>query len=74
MGETGIGDLARRGEDTERDGQIETAGLLGQIGRRQIHRNTFGGEFKSGVVQGGADPVACLLDFGIRQADQRDAR
>lgn len=51
------------------NGQVEAAGLLGQVRRRQVDRDAPGREIEVGVLDGGAHPVARLLHLGFGQAD-----
>ena len=63
------------GQDAERDRQVEAAGLLGQVGRRQVDRDALVvREREAAVGQRGAHTLARLLDLGVGQTDQREAR
>jgi hypothetical protein len=64
-------DLAGRGQDTERDGQIEAARFLRQVSRRQVDGDAARRHLEAYVLQGGADPVFCLAHLGVGQADNR---
>ena len=47
----------------------------GQVGRCEADRHALVvREFEPARLQGGADPLARLLDFGVGQTDQREAR
>ncbi len=63
-------DLPRGDQDAQCDGQVEAAGFLGQVRRREIDGNASRREFEVAVLDGGADAVACFLDLGVGQADQ----
>src|SRR5216684_9367108 len=62
-------ELVRGGEDAERDGQIESAALLGELRRSEIDRDAPRWKVEARVYEGGAHPVAALLHFGVRQTD-----
>ena len=66
-------DLIRGSENAQRDRQIEAPALLGQIGGRQIDRDTPLRKFELAGLDGGAHTVARLAHFGIRQANQVEA-
>ena len=66
-------ELARGGQNTQRDRQVEAAALLGQVRRCQVDRDPPGREFETGIDQCGADPVLALLDRGFRQSNDRQA-
>ena len=73
--ERGHIDLTARREDTQRDRQIEAAGFLRQIGRRQIDRDALVvWKLQAAVQQRCAHPLARFLHFGIGQPDQREVR
>jgi hypothetical protein len=56
-------------QDAQRNRQVETAGLLGQIGGRQVDRDAPVGKFELAVEQCRAHALAALADFGIGQPD-----
>ena len=67
-------DLPAGREDAHGDRQVETPGILGQIGGRKVHDDLLvGRKLQSRVLQRRAHPLARLLDFDVRQAHQREA-
>lgn len=48
------------GQDAWRDGQVEAAAFLGQVGRRQIHRQLAGGQVEPGVDERAPEPILAL--------------
>src|SRR6185503_5506241 len=62
-------ELAARGEDPERDRQIEAARVLRQLGRREIDRDAARGKLEMRMVERGPYTVACLAHLGIRESD-----
>jgi len=60
---------ADRGEQPERDGQIEMRTLLGQVGGRQIDRDPLGRKRQSDRRQRRAHPLAAFCDGLVRQSD-----
>ena len=54
------------------DGQVERGTRLAQIGRREVDRDPAGRERETAVADRAADPLASLLERGIRQADDRE--
>ena len=68
-------DLPGRGQDAERDRQVEAARFLRQVGRRQADRDPLVvRELEAAGLQRRAHPLARLLDFGVGQTHQREAR
>ena len=68
-------DLPARREDAERNWQVEAAGFFRQVGGREVDGDALvRGKLKPAVLDCGAHPLARFLDFGIGQADQREAR
>jgi hypothetical protein len=66
-------DLAAGRQDAQRDRQVEAAGVLGKVGRREVDGDSFvGREVQPGVLDGGAHAFAGLLDLGFGQPDQRE--
>ena len=61
-------------QQAERDGQVEMAALLEQIGGRQINRDALGRQGQAEGAEGGAHPLAGLGDRLIGQADHREGR
>ena len=73
--EPGGVDLAGGGEDAERDRQVEAARLLRQVGRREADRDALVvRELEAARLQRRADALARLLDLGVGEADEREAR
>ena len=73
------GDLVRRhhplaASRPKRDGQVEVAALLGQIGGRQVDRDALGRQGQAYGGQGGAHPLAALGDRLVGQADDGEGR
>ncbi|MDT4855593.1 hypothetical protein FQZ97_899540 [compost metagenome] len=67
-------DLAAGGQDAQRDRQVEAPRVLGQVGRRQVHRDALvGRELQPGVGDGRAHAFAGFLHLGVGQAHQREA-
>ena len=67
-------DHAGGGQDADGDGQVETAGFLGQVGRRQVDRDALVvREAEAAVLQRGAHAFTRLLDLGVGQPHQREA-
>ena len=60
--------LTCRGENAERDRQIETPRFLARVRRRQIDRYLARGKLELRVLQCGADSIARLADLGLGQA------
>ena len=66
--------LATRDQDADRDCQVETAALLGEIGGCEVDRYAPGRELETAVDQGTAHPVAAFLHGLFRQADDVERR
>jgi hypothetical protein len=67
-------DLPARGQDAQRDGQVEAARILGQVGRREVDGDALVvGELQPRVLDGRAHALARLLDFHVGQPDEREA-
>ncbi len=66
--------LARGGQNAERDGEVESPAFLGEIGRCEVDGDAAGGEIESGVLQRRAHAVARLAYLRLRQTDDREAR
>jgi hypothetical protein len=64
--------LAAGGEHAERDGQVEAAGLLRQVGGREAHRHLARGKLVLRVLQRSAHAVARLAHLGFREADEME--
>ncbi|MNX98034.1 hypothetical protein D3C86_1304200 [compost metagenome] len=74
-GEAGVLDLPAGREDAQRDGQVEAARVLRQIGRGEVDDDLLvGRKFEPGVLDRRAHAFARLLDLGLGQPDQREAR
>lgn len=67
-------DLSRRGQDTQRDRQIESATLFGQVGWRQIDGDTATGELELTVQDRAAHAILAFLDRRLRQPDDEQPR
>jgi hypothetical protein len=65
-------DDALRGENAERNRQIEGGTRLAYIGRRQVHRDTMGRELETGVADRAAHAVAAFSNTRIRQSHHRE--
>jgi hypothetical protein len=68
------GDLFGGGEDAKRNRQIEAAGFLGQVSRRQVDGYPLRGEFEAAVLNRRADPILGFLYFSIRKANDGKGR
>ena len=69
----GVG-RADRGEQAERDRQVEMRAFLGQVGRRQIDGDPLGRKRQPDRGQRRADPLAALGDRLVGQADDDEGR
>jgi len=61
--------LPDRGEDAERDRQIEASAFLGQIGGGEIDGDAARRKIELAILQRRAHPILAFLDFGFRQTD-----
>ncbi len=61
--------LPRRGEDAERDRQVEAPAFLGQVGRREVDGDAPCREIEAGIEEGAADAVLAFPDRRLGQAD-----
>jgi hypothetical protein len=62
-------------QQSERDRKVEAPGFLRQLRRGQVDRDALVvWKRETALLQGGAHPFARLLDLGLGQADQREAR
>ncbi len=61
----------RRHENADRDGEVEPAAFLGQVGRREVHRDAACRKLVATIGQRRTHPVLALLDRGFEQADHR---
>ncbi len=61
--------LPARGENADGDGQVESAGFLRQIGRRETDRHLARRKFEARVLQRCAYAIACLAHFGFGEPD-----
>ena len=66
--------LLRRGEQRERDGQIEAGALLAQLGRREVHGDSPLREVQLRGCDPRADALPRLLARPVGEADDREAR
>ena len=69
-----VADLARGGQDAQRDRQVEAARFFRQVGRRQVDRDAACWDVEAGILQRRAHAVFRFAHFGIGQADDGDAR
>ena len=69
-----VGDLAARGEDADRDREIECAATLLHVGRREIDRDASQRQLEPGVAERGGDALAPFLDGAKWQADRGEGR
>ncbi len=69
VGESRCWQLPGGGKNAQRDGQVEAATFLGQIGRCQVDGDTPVGKLEVGLLQSAAHPVAALAHGGFRQPD-----
>jgi len=66
--------LTTRGQDAQRDGQVEAAAVLGQLGRRQVHGDLAVGVLERRVLDRHSHAVTRLAHRSFRQADDMRAR
>ena len=66
--------LARGGEDPDRDRQVVAGAVLRQVGRSKVHGDAARGDLEPAVAQRAADPFARLLHGVPREADDGEAR
>ena len=64
----------RRHENADRDGEVEPASFLGQVGRREVDRDAARRKLVAAIGQRRAHPVLALLDRGFEQPDHREGR
>ena len=65
--QAGCVDLTAGRQDAQRDGQVEAAGLLGQFGRRKVHRDALVvGKGEAAVLQCCPYPFPGFLHLGVR--------
>ena len=69
----GIG-RADRGEQAERDREVEVTALLGQVGRREIDRDDLGRQRETDRGQRGTHPLAAFGHCLVGQADDDETR
>ena len=67
-------DHARGGEHAQSNRQVERGASLPHVGRRQVHRDAFGGKLEAAVADGRAHAIAALPHAGVGQADHREHR
>src|SRR6185295_6672719 len=58
-------------EDPQRNGEIEAATLLGQVGWSKIHGDAAVGKLEAAVEDGGAYAILAFLHSRFRQSDDR---
>ena len=62
-------------QNAQRDRQVKTPRVLGQVGRRQVDGDAFvARKLQPAVLDGRAHPLAGFLDFCLCQPDQGEAR
>ena len=66
-------DHALRGQDAERDRQIERRAHFAHIGRRQVHGDAMRGKLEAGIADGAPDAVAAFAHARVGQADHLEA-
>ena len=66
-------DYALRGQDAERDRQIERRAHFAHIGRRQVHGDAMRGKLEAGIADGAPDAVAAFANARVGQADHLEA-
>ena len=66
-------DDALRGQDAERDRQVEGRAHFAHIGRRQVDGDAVRGKLEAGIADGAADAVAAFAHARVGQADHREA-
>ncbi len=59
-----------RGENSERQRQIERRSFLARVGRREIDRHLARREIEAGIFQRRLDPIERLLDRALGQPDE----
>src|SRR5690606_23730040 len=62
-------ELAARGEDAERDGQVEARRVLRQLRRREVDRHAARRKLEAGMVERRPDAIARLAHLRVGQAD-----
>ena len=68
-------DLSAGGQNAHGDRQVETARVLGQVGRGQVDGDFFVvGKLQPGILDRRAHPFTGFLHFHIGQANQRETR
>jgi hypothetical protein len=67
-------DDAGRGQDPQRDRQIERGARLADVGGGETHRNPVRRVVESGVANRQAHALAALADRGVGQADHDELR
>ena len=67
-------DDALRGENAERDRQIEGRTRFAHVGGREVHRDAMRGKLEPGIADGASHAVAALTHARIGQADHGEAR
>jgi hypothetical protein len=65
-------DGSLRGENAERDRQIEGRAGLAHVGWRQIHRDAMRRELEAGISDRASHALPALADARVRQTDHRE--
>ena len=63
-----------RGQDRQRDGQVEMAAFLGDVGRRQIHQHALRRQRQAEAGQRRAHPLPAFAHRLVGQADDQEGR
>ncbi len=67
-------DDSLRGQDAERDGQVEGRARLTHVSGGEVHRDAVGRKRKAGVADGASDAVAAFTHARIGQPHHRHER
>lgn len=59
------GQLPAGGQNAQRDGQIKTPAVLGQVGGRQIEGDTARRKLQAGIDNRAADPVFAFFNRAL---------
>jgi hypothetical protein len=68
------GHLPGRGENRERDREVEAGALLAQIGWREVDRDPPQRPFELGTRDAASHPLASLSDSLVGKTDDRERR
>ena len=66
------GNLFRRGQDADRNGEIVARPGLVQIGRGEVDGDAVARHHQAAVLDGGSYTLGGFFDGGIGQADERE--